>query len=64
MRGQPSLGAKSAGLGVRVAGLVVADSQGDLDLEVFSPFSKSEVVVHEFQPQVRCMILKSASVCP
>lgn len=63
MRGQPSLGAKSAGLGVRVAGLV-ADSQGDLDLEVFSPFSKSEVVVHEFQPQVRCMILKSASVCP
>lgn len=63
MRGQPSLGAQSAGLGVRVAGLA-ADSLGDLDLEVFSPFSKGEAVVHEFQPPVRCMILKSASVCP
>ena len=36
--GQPGLRAMSTRLGVSVAGLV-ADSLGDLDLEVFSPFS-------------------------
>lgn len=63
VRGQPGLRAKSTGLGVRVAGLV-ADSLGDLDLEVLLTCPRVRLESVSSNPPFRCMILSSASVCP